>query len=98
MRIVNKRKFIRTTTILVIFIISFIVFTNKAYSNVEIGYKEEYIYSGDTLWKIANNEGKSNEYFKNKNIGDIIIELKKINNLKSAELYVGDKIIIPVYK
>lgn len=98
MKIVNKVKFLRTIIILGAIIIALIIFSNNTYSKVEINYKENYIYSGDTLWNIAEYELKNNKYFENKDIRDIIYELKNINNLSSSELYVGQKIKIPVYK
>ena len=53
MKIVNKKKFIRTMSILIILISSLILFAKNTYSKGEIVYREDYIYSGDTLWSIA---------------------------------------------
>lgn len=50
------------------------------------------IAAGDTLWNIAsecNTEGDD--------VRDIMDDIMKLNNLKSAELHVGDVITIPVY-
>ena len=98
MKIVNKKKFIRSISILVLILISLIIFSKNTYSNVEITYREDYIYSGDTLWSISKNEIENNKYFKNKNIRQVINELKRINDLSESNLEVGKKIKIPIYK
>lgn len=98
MKIVNKAKFLRTVITLGTIIFALIIFSNKTYSKGEISYKEDYIYSGDTLWSIAEYELKNNKYFENKDIRNIVNELKDINNFSSSELYVGQKIKIPSYK
>lgn len=96
MKIVNKRKFVRTITILLgIAIIGFIIM-NKAYSNADIMYKEYYIYDGDTLWSIAKEQIANNEYFENKDIRYVIFELQNINDLKTSNLSEGNIIKIPV--
>ena len=97
MKIVNKKRFIKSSLILMLILGTFIFFTTNTYSKVEIKYKEEYIYSGDTLWSIAENELKNNKYFENKDIREVISELKKLNNLSNSNLMVGDKIKIPNY-
>ena len=66
MKIVNKVKFLKTIVILGAIIIALMIFSNNTYSKGEIGYKEDYIYSGDTLWNIAEYELKNNRYFENK--------------------------------
>ena len=63
----------------------------------ETKYKEEYVYSGDTLWSIAQNELENNKYFEGKDIRYVIEELKKVNNLSNSNLTEGDKIRIPNY-
>ena len=50
MKIVNKRKFIRTICILGIILSLLIIFSQTTYSKGEITYKENYIYNGDTLF------------------------------------------------
>ena len=74
----------------IIFILSFI-------GCEETKYKEEYIYAGDTLWTIAQNELKNNKYFYGKDIRYVVDELKNINNLSSSSLREGEKIKIPNY-
>ena len=76
LKIVNKGKFIRMISIIIILISALFIFLNNAYSNGEIAYKEEYVISGDTLWSLAEKEAKENDYYKNKDVRDIIQEIK----------------------
>lgn len=98
MKIVNKVKFVRTVSVLVVLVGAFVIFSKNAYSKGEIKYKEDFIYSGDTLWSIAREEINNNRYFNNKDIRDVVLELKDINNLKDSNLLEGEKIRIPTYE
>jgi len=96
MRIVNKKKFIRSTGItigLIIFLM--MLLSNISLSHVETKYKEIAVSSGDTLWSLAQYEKNNNLYFENKDIRDIIVEIKRLNNLSNSNLKVGDKLNIP---
>ena len=93
---INKKKFIRSMSItfgLLIFII--LVLANISFSHTEIKYKEVSVCSGDTLWSIAKYEKNNNGYFENKDIRDIIAEIKNVNDLKDSSLNVGDKLNFP---
>lgn len=97
MKIVNKKKFIRSTSItigLIIFII--LMLANISFSHTEVNYKEIVINSGDTLWSIAKYERINNKYFKNDDIRDIVDEIKYLNNLSASNLNIGDKLNIPI--
>ncbi len=98
MKVVNKGKFIRTISIIIIIIGALIVFSKNTYSKVEISFKEDYVYSGDTLWSIAEQQISNNKYFENKDIREVVSELKNINNLSNSILDEGEKIKIPIYK
>jgi len=94
-KIVNKKKFVRSfITLIVLLSISFLGIS-FSYSKTEISYKEDYIYEGDTLWSIAEKQIVTNEYYKNKDIRDVIYEIKKLNNLDNSNLKIGEKILIP---
>ena len=97
MKIVNVKKFIRTMSILVILILIIILFSNKTYSKVDTKYKEESIILGDTLWSISQEESKNNKYFENKDIREIVSEIKRINKLDNLDLIEGQKLLIPTY-
>lgn len=96
-RIVNKKKFIRMVAGIVIILASIFIGLNKAYSSGEMEYKQEYVVSGDTLWSLAEKEAQENEYYKNKDVRDIIQELKYVNQLESNNLEIGQKLLIPTY-
>lgn len=97
MKIVNVKKFIRTISILVILILIIILFSNKTYSKVDTKYKEESIILGDTLWSISQEESKNNKYFENKDIREIVSEIKRINKLDNLDLKEGQRLVIPTY-
>ena len=95
LKIVNKKKFIRSIIIMVAIIILAILGINSTYSKSKVAYKEDYILKGDTLWSIAENEINTNEYYKNSDIRDVMYEIKELNNIKNENLEIGQKIIIP---
>ena len=84
MKRVNKKKFIRSTSI-TIGVIIFIILTlfNASFSHIETVYKKVDVISGDTLWSIAKYEKTNNLYFEDKDIRDIVYEIKSLNNLNS---------------
>lgn len=98
MKIVNRKKFVKSVIILLIILYVILTFAKNTYSKVDIKYKEDYIYAGDTLWTIAKQESIYNKYFENKDIREIVNELKDINNLQDSNLIEGDKIKIPIYR
>ena len=97
MKIVNVKKFVRSIVIvlLIIFGIS-LVFAKGTLSHKEAEYKKLYVSEGDTLWTIAYDLQKSNDYYKNKDIRYIIEDMKQINSLKSSSIYVNQELMIPV--
>ncbi len=96
MRIVNKKKFTRMIIIVlgVIFTICF-YFSNVSFSKGEVKTKNIYVSSGDTLWSIATQEKENNSYYEDKDIRDIIYEIRKINELDNTSyLKVGQKLVL----
>ncbi len=96
MKIVNRKKFIRSISI-TIFLILFmiIIFTNVSLSHSEIKYKQIAVSSGDTLWSLAKYEKSNNPYFEDTDIRDIIEVIKTSNNLKSSNINAYDELLIP---
>ncbi len=97
-KIVNKNKFIKSSMILMIILCAILCFlSNKTYSNSEAGYKTEYVVKGETLWQIAEKEIQENQYFKNQDIRNVILEIKKVNHMNTSNLTEGMEIKIPIY-
>lgn len=97
MKIVNMKKFIRSIILILgfLFLLSFL-FVNKSFSYSKKTYKKIYISCGDTLWNIAKKEKNNNAYFENKDIREIVFELKTTNNLKNSDLKIGQELNIPI--
>lgn len=96
MRIVNSKKFIRMIILIVggIVAISF-YFCNISFSKEEVKTKTIYVSSGDTLWSIAKEEQENNNYYTNKDVRDIVYEIRKLNNIENnSNLIVGQKLVV----
>ena len=96
MRIVNKKKFVKMIILIVGIIgILFICFSNISFSKGNIKTKTIYVSNGDTLWTIAQYEQENNTYYDDKDIRDIVYEIKKLNKLENnSNLLVGQKLVI----
>lgn len=100
MKIVNTKKFIRSVLILIGAIVALILFFPKStlshneseYSN----YESISVAQGDTLWSIANYQQENNPYYTEKDVRYIINELKKVNQLHTADLQIGQTLKVPV--
>ncbi len=95
MKIVNRKKFVRS--ILIILGIVLIILLNSFNTTLSHGEEEQktiYVSNGDTLWSIAEYEQENNDYYKNLEIREIIYQIKKINNLESNALQIGQKLLI----
>ena len=96
MRKLNVKKIMKLGIVmvgLVIIVLLFIHSTSLSYKDTQ--YREIYICSGDTLWDIAKHEQENNNYYKGKDIREIIFDIKKVNNLSSSNLNINQKILIP---
>ena len=96
LKIVNKRKVIRNIIMLTTVLTGIMFFSHTSLSNTKISYKTIYTSAGDTLWSIAKEEQTQNEYYKNKDIRDIIEGIKQVNNLNSTDLSNNQKLDIPI--
>lgn len=96
MRVINKKKFARGI-IAFTFLITFIAIasSNITLSHGELQFKERYVDGGETLWSIATSEHNTNTYYSNKDVREVISDIKKINNLTSSVLQIGQKLEIP---
>ena len=93
MKIVNMKKFLRMTLIVFVIIIGIsLYFNNVSFSKGDIKTKTVNVTKGDTLWSIAREEQENNTYYENKDIRDIIYEIKKLNKLdNNSNLKIGQK-------
>lgn len=96
MRILNRKKFIKTILFLTLAsVLIIIVFFNVSLSHNEVKYKKIYVSKGDSLWSIAKYEKNCNVYFQDKDIRDVVYEIKCLNSLKNSELKIGEELNIP---
>lgn len=90
MRIANKKKFIRSTTIAILLLMG-LFNISIAKSNKEAETIDYTIVRGQTLWSIAR------EYTPdNKDIRETIHEIRELNNLTDATIYEGQTIKIKI--
>lgn len=92
--IVNKKRFMLSTTLIMIILFSIISSIGAVINRVE-GYEEpEYIEivveSGDTIWSLARDCSP-----KDKDIRESIYRIGVINNLNSYDIFPGQVIKIP---
>ena len=96
LKIVNLSKFIRSSVIILGIIICVSLFINNiSFSHTEKTYKTIYVSNGDTLWSIAKEEKDSNSYYTNKDVRDIVNNIKGINKISNSNLSIGQKLLIP---
>lgn len=100
MKIVNMKKFVRSICILIGILIALILFFPKATfshnENEHPNYETVSVAKGDTLWSIATYQQENNPYYTEKDVRDIIKQLKKLNQLDHSELQIGQTIKVPV--
>lgn len=95
MRIVNKRKFRTSITIMLTIIFLIIILINSIINvpkYTEI-HKTIYISEDETLWDIAREYKKPNQ-----DIRDYIYQIKKLNNMDTAAIYEGQALVIIIYE
>lgn len=96
LKIVNLPKFIRSILIILGIIVCVNLFiSNTTFSHGESNYKTIYVANGDTLWSIAKEEKEINAYYENKDIRDIVSNIKTVNKLSNSDLFANQELIIP---
>lgn len=97
MKIVNFKKFIRSICIVLLIIFALLILCAKStLSHKKTEYTKFYVAEGDTLWNIAQGLQRDNEYYKNKDIREIIYSIKTINNLETSNLILDQELLIPI--
>ena len=95
-KIVNRRKFRRRTILLgIVLFCTILSFKNISSSETIVKYKTITVNKGDTLWSIACYEQDENGYYKDADVRDIVLNIKKVNNLKSSNLAEKQTLKIP---
>lgn len=93
MKITNKKKFARFIFVLVLFVasITYVAHTLQTDWTDDYATTQVYIQAGDTLWSIAEEYAPDGI-----DICDYMHEVRKLNNMTSSDIYVGD--VITVYE
>ena len=95
MKIEKQKKTLKRIILLAFFIaILIVIFCTTTFSYKEHAYKIIQVSDGETLWSIAKFEKENNEYYKNKDIREIVNEIKITNNLDSCNLKSGQELKI----
>lgn len=69
--------------------------SNISFSHGENNYKTIYVSNGDTLWSIAKEEQENNAYYEDKDIREVVNNIKTVNKLNSSDLSSNQKLVIP---
>ena len=94
LRIVNRKKFIFSMSIIVTLLL-FVILGSTTLSKSSEKYNTIVVSLGDTLWSIAQEEKQNNPYYENKDIRYIINDIKIVNNLKDGYIVNNQKLSIP---
>lgn len=98
MKIVDLKKFVRSIIVLLFLILGVsLIFAKGTLSYKQVEYASVYVDYGDTLWKIAQKQKEVNDYYKKKDVRDIIADIKKVNNLSSSDIYVAQELKVPTF-
>lgn len=97
-QIKNRSKFIRSFAVIFSLLFLLLICFANTYSTEEICFKTIIVTAGDTLWSIAKNEEENNSYYQNKDIRQIIYDIKEKNQLSNnSSLTEGIALQIPSY-
>ncbi len=96
MKIVNFKRFSMFVIGVILMIIVFIsILDTNSLSNTKINYIDFTVGSNDNLWKISNIVKENNINYSNKDVREIIYEIKEINNLSNSNLIENQVLKIP---
>lgn len=87
-------KMFQNILLLVMIFITISIFFNVNLGKDQLTTKTIMVDSGTTLWNIANNVCKKNE---NLNIQNVVLHIKKLNNLQDSMIYEGQELLVYNY-
>ena len=93
-KIVNKKRaytFIALCFIVATYLLCQLVAIIIPTKPTMVGTEHYYVHSGDTLWDIA-------KEYDGMDARDVMHDIKVLSNLNSADIFVGDELIVPIYK
>lgn len=95
MKIVNRRKFLKSIVTLIFIIIITFMCLNSIFDKEEYTAKEtQYVVTkGERLWDIAEQYKKPGQ-----DIREYIYEIRKLNNMENSTIYEGQEITIIIYE
>lgn len=79
LRIVNKKRFVTSISILIVIIISIF---NCVFATKTVEYENYTVAQGDTLWGIASENKKVGQ-----DVREYIYELREVNNMNDCLIY-----------
>lgn len=79
LRIVNKKRFVTSISILIVIIISIF---NCVFATKTVEYENYTVAQGDTLWSIASENKKVGQ-----DVREYIYELREVNNMNDCLIY-----------
>lgn len=88
----NVKKMVKNIILIVAVLLLFKAAISYQIAKTDYNTYDYLVVNNDTLWTIA---GQICD--ENKNIRNVIIDIKEINNLKDSTIYVGQTIKLPIY-
>ena len=96
MKIVNFKKFLRSILIVIGLVVAItLILARSSLSHRETEFKTIYVVQGETLWSIASGL-QDIDYYRGKDIRDIINDLVNINELDTKTLAINQPLQIPI--
>jgi hypothetical protein len=90
----KSKKIFKNIILLVIIFIIVSMFLNVSLGKDKLTTKTVIVDSGTTLWNIANKICKNNPEL---NVQNVVIQIKKINNMQDSMIYEGQELLVYEY-
>lgn len=90
----DVKRIFQNILILVVILITISMFLNVSLGKDQLTTKMLTVESGATLWNIANNICKDNT---NLNVQNVILHIKRLNNLQNSMIYEGQELLVYNY-